>query len=156
MFREEEEINTLALIARQFGIACCAAIVCASFGVVFAPLAAHAQAEPPTLPTVVSANDPAIRYVGRFDFRDSVGPRCSWSASTVRIRFEGDALNAVINEQGDNRWQIEIDGKPTTVLSPQKGEHRYAVASGLPTSLHTVSLVKATEGFVGITQFVRF
>ena len=135
---------------------CYSVMVCIWLCVIVPPTGTRAEAEPPTLPTLVSAADPDIQYVGRFDTRDSAGPRCSWPASAVRIRFNGAALNAVINEQGENRWQVEIDGKPTIVLTPEKGEHIYEVASGLPAGVHTISLVKATEGFVGITQFVRF
>lgn len=131
-------------------------MICTGFSLLVFATAAYSDGEPPALPTIVSATESAIRYVGRFDTRDAAGPRCAWPASTVRIRFQGTALNAVLNEQGDDRWQVEIDGKPTTVLSPDKGEHRYAVASGLSDEVHTVSLAKATEGFVGITQFLRF
>ena len=88
-----------------------------------------ACADPPRVSA--AGTDPAIRYVGRFDTRDPAGPRCTWSASSVRIRFRGTALYAVLNEQGDDLWQVELDGKAILVLAPEKGSHRIAVVSGL-------------------------
>ena len=114
------------------------------------------RAETAPLPLPVPPTDANIRYVGRFDTRDQAGPRCAWSASTVALKFRGTALNVQVKEQGHNFWQVVVDGKPTEVLELQGGEHLYAVAAGLPEGEHTVELVKATEGHVGVTQFTGF
>lgn len=120
-------------------------------------LCTHAvRASEAELPVAVAATDTHVRYVGRFDTRDTAGPRCTWSASTVALKFQGTDLNVKLNEQGHDRWQVEVDGAPTTVLEPESGAHVYPVAAGLPDAAHTVLLVKATEGFVGITQFLGF
>lgn len=104
----------------------------------------------------VSANDPLVRYVGRFDRSDAAGPRCTWSASAVALTFSGDALSVKLADGGQNFWQVVIDGTPTAVLPLQKGEHVYPVASGLPAGPHTVELVKRTEFFAGTTQIAGF
>lgn len=114
------------------------------------------EAETTPLPVAVPPTDSHLRYVGRFDTHEAAGPRCSWSASTVMIKFQGTALNAKIVELGQNYWQVVIDGEPGAVLELMKGEHLYSVAAGLKDGEHTVELVKATEGFVGVTQFTGF
>jgi lysophospholipase L1-like esterase len=49
-----------------------------------------------------------------------------------------------------------VDGKPTFALQMRDGKHLYSVAQGLPPGEHTVRLVKATEAFCGVTQFLGF
>lgn len=108
------------------------------------------------LPVAVAATDPQVRYVGRFDFRDQAGPRCAWSASSIALKFQGTGANVKLRDNGQNRWQIEIDDQPTAALALQNGEHTYAVASGLAPGAHTVRLVRATEAHFGPTQVTGF
>ena len=118
------------------------------------PLSLEAETTP--LPVIITPSDSHLRYVGRFDTHEAAGPRCSWSASTVIIKFRGTSLNAKMVELGQNYWQTVVDGKPSALLELMQGEHLYSVASGLPEGEHTVELVKATEGVVGVTQFTGF
>jgi len=115
---------------------------------------------PPTaispLPVEVAATDAHIRYVGRFDRRDPAGPRCQWPASAVQVRFQGTALNARLKEIGEDRLQIVVDGQPTLVLAPDKGEGLYQLASGLPPGPHEIDVIKRTESYIGTTQFEAF
>ncbi|MFA6288335.1 MAG: SGNH/GDSL hydrolase family protein [Opitutaceae bacterium] len=113
-----------------------------------APLAAQ--------PVDVSATDPLVRYVGRFDRANEAGPRCTWSASAVTVTFTGDSLGVKLNDSGQNFWQIVVDGVPTGVLALKKGENVYPVASGLSGGTHTAELVKRTEFFAGVTQVKGF
>lgn len=109
------------------------------------------------LPVKIAPTNPMIRYVGRFDRRDGAGPRCSWSASRVAVRFTGSALNATLNNSGDSdEYQIVIDGKPVSKLKLQSGTHLYNLFRSTTSGTHTVELVKATEGFFGITRFEGF
>ncbi|MDQ3813499.1 MAG: GDSL-type esterase/lipase family protein, partial [Armatimonadota bacterium] len=108
------------------------------------------------LPVEVAPDDPNIRYVGRFDRGDKAGPRCAWSASTVAFKFQGTAANVKIKDGNQNRWQVEIDGKPTVTLQMREGTHLYSVATDLAAGEHTVRLVKATEAFCGASQFLGF
>lgn len=116
---------------------------------------ARAQDVPP-LPVEIAPAHPHIRYIGRFDTRDAAGPRCSWSASTVELRFRGSALNVRLKEVGNDRYQVVIDGKPTAVLETREGTGVYRVAEALPRGEHTLRLVKRTEPSVGTTQFLGF
>ncbi len=117
--------------------------------------ALHAEEAPP-LPVAISPQDPAIHYSGRFDTNAKDGPRCAWSASGVSIRFTGTDINVRLKENGQDRWQVEVDGKPATTLQLERGEHSYCAAAGLPAGDHTLTLIKATEAFVGITQILGF
>ena len=102
----------------------------------------------------VSPVDPAIRYVGRFDKRDPVGPKCAWSASTVELKFRGTEFKAQIRDLGNNFIQVELDGKPSGVWKLTK-DGTYSL-SNLSDSFHFVRLVKRTEAMCGPTQFVGF
>lgn len=118
------------------------------------PIAPIVDAAP--LPVAVAATDPDIRTIGRFDLSDKAGPRCEWPASAVALKFQGTDLNVKIKDGDSNRWQVEVDGKPTMALQMRGGEHTYSVATGLPAGEHTIRLVKATESFFGPTQFMGF
>ncbi len=104
----------------------------------------------------VAATDPNVRYVGRFDTRDRAGPRCAWPASSVIVRFHGTNLAVKVNESGDDRYDVVVDGKVDAVLALKKGEGTYPLAAGLPEADHRVEMVKRTESFVGVTQFLGF
>jgi photosystem II stability/assembly factor-like uncharacterized protein len=108
------------------------------------------------LPVAIAATDKNIRYVGRFDTRDENGPRAAWPASTVALKFRGTTLNVRIGDGNANRWQVEVDGKPTTILQMRNGAHLYRVASDLPDGEHTIRLVKATEALFGTSQIQGF
>lgn len=117
-----------------------------------APLLAGAEA----LPVEISASDPDLRYVGRWDWSEAAAPRCAWSASRVLIRFEGKSLDAKIRDNGKNLWQVLVDGKAGAVIQTRAGEQVYRVADGLAAGEHTVELVKRTEASVGPAQFLGF
>lgn len=110
-------------------------------------LAFSALAFPPT--------DPRIVTIGRFDRSDPASIACQWSACEVRLRVQGRALLARIDETGRDFWQVVVDGKPTEVLALQPGPNDYTVALG-PLGVHDVRLVKRTEPFVGTTRFLGF
>jgi len=103
----------------------------------------------------ISPADPRIVYVGRFDRTDPKAPACQWSASEVRLRVQGRSLVARIDEQGNDRWQVVVDGRPTQVLAPKPGADYYTIDLGSDKA-HQVRLVKRTEPFVGTTRFLGF
>lgn len=108
------------------------------------------------LPLEISASDPNLRYVGRWDAAEASAPRCAWSASRVMIRFEGKSLNAKIKDNGKNLWQVLVDGQAAAVIQTQPGEQVYGLAGDLAPGEHTVELVKRTEASVGPSQFLGF
>lgn len=108
------------------------------------------------LPVAIKPTDPKIAYIGRVDLRDPAGPRMQWSASTVSVRFKGTALQMRVKDSGKNRYAIRIDAGEPKTITPAQGESLVDLASGLPDAEHEVQVVKATEAFVGIVQFLEF
>ncbi|MES2310416.1 MAG: SGNH/GDSL hydrolase family protein [Verrucomicrobiota bacterium] len=108
------------------------------------------------LSVVITPHDSNIRYVGRFDFKDPAGPQCAWSASSIKLQFEGKNIEAVFQEQGQSYWQVFVDGVATIVIPLQEGRQTYPLATDLPETSHTIELVKRTEARVGVTQFLGF
>ncbi|MGC9260867.1 MAG: SGNH/GDSL hydrolase family protein [Phycisphaerae bacterium] len=114
------------------------------------------QPPAPNLPVVVAPYDPHIVYIGRFDKSNPQGPLCQWSASAALIRFHGTAINVEINDPGQDRFQVIVDGKPTEVIVPLAGRLLYNAANKLPLADHTVEIFKRTEAFFGTAQFLGF
>lgn len=109
------------------------------------------------LPNEISAKDPQLHYVGRFETKAGPGAACQWPASAVELRFTGTALKARMKDSGGkNRWQVVVDGEPRSVLDLKAGEATYDVAAGLSAGEHHVSLVRCTESHVGTTELLGF
>ena len=106
----------------------------------------------------VEVTDPRLQYVGRFDWRDSAGPRCSWAGSSVRLAFFGTSLIALLKDSGpEDYFEVIVDGKPQPgMLSITRAQQRYPVVTGLPAGHHVVELFKRTEPLVGTTQLLGF
>src|SRR5580704_17691857 len=105
-----------------------------AFLAVFGPVSVTALAALPSaaaerLPMAVAPDDPHLAYVGRWDTRDSAGPRCEWSGTSVSLRFHGVATSVTLNDGGSNYFQVVVDGKPAEVLHPGKGESTQALAA---------------------------
>ena len=115
-----------------------------------------ARADDAGLPVKIGAADANIRYIGRFDNRDPAGPRCAWSNSAVRLKFSGTALDVKLADTNENEWQVTVDGKAGTLIKSKGSGAIYHVATGLAEGEHAVELVKRTEAFNGVTQFLGF
>ncbi len=123
-------------------------------GVSFSP--ANGSDPAPAQVVEISPADPAIRFSGRFDMGDKAGPRCDWPASMIMVKFSGTDIAVKFTDSGHNFWQVGIDGKPAQKLELQAGTRIYGIAAWKQTGEHTVTLTKATEAFVGTTQFLGF
>lgn len=118
-----------------------------------APAVTNEDSHP--LPDHIAPADKRIQYEGRFDTGDPAGPRCSWSASAIRVKFQGTALDVDLSDPGQgDAYEIVEDGLATGSFPTLPGTHAYRVFTGSGT--HTLSLVKRTEAFCGITQFLGF
>lgn len=114
------------------------------------PVIQHGAAQ---LPVTVAPTSSALRYLGRWDTRDSQGPRCQWSDAGIEFRFRGKSANVVISDTGSaNQFEVVVDNKPKAVVQDDTGKHTYNVCSFNKTGVHTVALFKRTEAFFGIAQ----
>lgn len=59
---------------------------------------------------------PEIRYVGRFDFRDSLHPRFDWPGSYIEAVFEGTSVGVYL-KGGLNAFNVILDGRLLNVIN---------------------------------------
>lgn len=96
---------------------------------------------------------PDFRVVGRF-VKQGSGYACEWPGSTVEVMGMCPSLEVTFNAETDrDRWQVELEGKPTQILKLKKGKHKYLVSMPGRGS-YMVRLVRRTEAFQGTTEFI--
>lgn len=111
--------------------------------VVLAAVALATSRSAPVAPT-----DSRIHFIGRFDRRDSAGPRCAWPGSAFEVRVRG-GISVRLDEKGNDRWQVVEDGAPAQILVLKDGSNTFSFPLQ---GAHTLRFVKRTEAFVGTTQ----
>ncbi len=100
-----------------------------------------------------------INYVGRFEFTDSLEPKCSYPYSSIEARFFGQYLSVTFTEYGiggdehTNYVEVIIDKRPVKTLKLESGTHDYSISDELGINYHTVRFVKRTEASVGMIGF---
>lgn len=109
----------------------------------------------------VDTGPPAVQFIGRFDARDTAGPRCGWPGCRIVANFDGTAVSVRLNETlsdiGPSEWDVAIDGAwQTPHLILKGGDNNYDLAKDLPKGKHTVELYKRTEAQCGVTQFLGY
>lgn len=103
---------------------------------------------------VIGADDPNIRYVGRFNFADRKKAVFDWPGVSIYARFGGTRC-AVRLRDGSNLYAVSVDGGSPFVLPTDTGSV-YTIAQGLADTVHTVLIRKRTEAFVGRAEFLGF
>lgn len=108
--------------------------------------------------TTPPATMATVHFLGRFDTRDSAGPRASWPGSQIRARFSGTGATLRIREKGANGFNdqldVSIDGAAPTLVKTKDAVESYPIASGLSDGEHDVVITKRTETLVGTIQFL--
>jgi lysophospholipase L1-like esterase len=107
-------------------------------------------------PVSIAPSDPLVVYSGRRDDSKPEEVRLGYSGARVRIAFEGPALALKMESSKSNWVNVFVDGQRTAKLKIEGPEKSYAVAEGLAPGVHTVEIVKATEGMVGPVVFRGF
>jgi lysophospholipase L1-like esterase len=102
------------------------------------------------------SNTATVHFMGRFDPSDPAGPRFSFSGSQISTRFDGSSLRVTLAEEGANQYSVRVDGQEQPVLSTEPGTHSYELVTGLPAGVHDLELIRRTEAFFGVTQFLGF
>ncbi|HEY4300290.1 MAG TPA: GDSL-type esterase/lipase family protein [Candidatus Didemnitutus sp.] len=102
----------------------------------------------------VGADDPRFSYEGRIDRANPREPVLIWSATRVRIDFEGPTLAVDFDGGvGQNFFNATVDGV-TTVLGPKAdGPVRLSVPVPAGRSRHTFDLFKRSEAAAGQIRF---
>lgn len=111
----------------------------------------------------VPATDPAVRYVGRFDFADRDAPRMTFPATTIETSFEAKAIDLRLDESAPGTsatstqfYEVRIDDQAPVKLETCPGQEVYPLARDLAAGSHVVRVSKRTEGSVGSAGFLGF
>lgn len=104
---------------------------------------------------------PAVRAIGRHDRTAEGHLRFGYSGAGVAARFVGTRVSVVLKEtvhaEGmHGRYLVRIDGHDVGTLRAEPGITNYDIASGLSPVVHTVELLRRTEGFASTGEFVAF
>lgn len=100
----------------------------------------------------IAADHSFLHYTGRVDFTDPKGPVLIWPGTSILTRFDGTGLKVKFEGNGANFFQILVDGKET-ILEVESGYKIYDVTADLEDTIHTLEIVKRTEGTVGTAAF---
>lgn len=111
----------------------------------------------------VPPNDPNIFYMGRVDC-NAQGPAFAFPAVSVRVRFQGDALDLRLRDSGTgtatstNHYDVSIDGAEPTRLQMMPGDQVYPLGRDLGAGEHIAEIVKRVEsgGNSGKGQLLGF
>lgn len=124
----------------------------ASHALAMLAVLAASVAVPAASAVIIPADDPAIRYSGRFDASDPKRPAFDWPGCSIQARFSGPSITVKLSG-GDNDFNVIIDGEWKSKLTIDNAKTSYVAAAGLSGGVHTLLLTKRTEGFQGITTF---
>lgn len=107
--------------------------------------------------TLINPDHSFIKYSGRIDTITSEYPTFSYSGVRIRAEFEGTSLKIKMNNLSDaNYFFVIIDKSSAQKIKVSKGLSDYLVASALDDTLHSVEIIKVTEGSVGKCEFHGF
>ncbi len=110
----------------------------------------------------VSAKHPYLWYGGRVDCDAADGPGFAFPGVTVRVRFEGTALELKLRDHGTgtatttNYYDVSVDGGEPTLLEASSETEVYPLATDLPAGEHEVVIWKRTETNVGSGEILGF
>jgi len=105
----------------------------------------------------VPYSNPEIEYWGRVDSSSSEGVDLYWSGSSIKVNFEGESIQALLqDESGDNYYNVIIDKDSLVLIRPNKSKNYYQLASNLSKGKHSIEIFKRTEWDRGKTRFYGF
>ena len=108
------------------------------------------------LPVEIPATSPQVIKAGRFATTPT-GVRAQWSASQVSLAFSGTDVQIRINDEGNNYFEVELDGQVVGSFHPaRKTANVIDLARNLTPGRHVVRVMKRTEAHVGPVTFEAF
>ncbi|NLG17828.1 MAG: hypothetical protein GX556_10895 [Fibrobacter sp.] len=105
--------------------------------------------------TLISPDDPAINYYGRFDYSNPKAPRFNWSGSTIEFKVSGTATVEIELTDGAGYYDIEIDGQlqSTPLHADSWGPHKYSLVNSLSSDDHVIRIIRRNEPYWAIAAF---
>lgn len=105
--------------------------------------------------TEVPANDPAILYMGRIHWGDSLAPSFTYPGTTAMINFEGTAISMGARP-GSGQFMVEIDDREPVKINFSESDSIITLADSLPDTRHSVRVTYAIEGYEHHPEFHGF
>jgi hypothetical protein len=108
------------------------------------------------------AGPPAVRFVGRWDTNDPVGPRAAWPGTKAVARFDGTGATVVLSQSdgfsgGPSYFNVVVDGVVSAMPLVVMGfGGTYTLAQNLAPGVHSLELEKRTEANLGTVRFEGF
>lgn len=97
-----------------------------------------------------------LKYEGRIDTSAQDVARFFWPGTTVRLKFEGTSVQAIMNDtKGETFFNVIIDGKPVGYIRPDTTKKAIELGE-LSHGVHTVELFRRSEFTSGTTNFYGF
>lgn len=108
------------------------------------------------VPAPGDANDSNIQYYGRWNMSDVQNPKTGWGTSYIVTKFDGTSIAIKLSDTNSSSqyFAYSIDGSEFTRF--QIAGTTTTLATALSDTTHTFTLVRRTEGYVGITTFSGF
>ncbi|MEJ1237365.1 SGNH/GDSL hydrolase family protein [Chryseolinea sp. T2] len=105
---------------------------------------------------VISATDPSIEYVGRFDFADRQRPAFMYSGCMLRTGFTGTSLTVRLQDDSLRNWYtVKLDDSVFIFKSDRK-DGLYELAHALRNTKHSIEISRRTEWHGGTTRVNGF
>jgi lysophospholipase L1-like esterase len=104
---------------------------------------------------LLTPDNPAINYYGRFDFSNPKSPRFDWSGTTIEFAVSGTATVGMEMADGAGYYDVEIDGKTqaAAINANSAGSMKYPLATGLSTDKHLIRIIRRNEPYPNIATF---
>ena len=102
--------------------------------------------------TLISPDDPAINYYGRFDFSNPKAPRFNWSGSVIELLVSGAITVGMELTDGAGYYDIEVDGKAqsTPVYADSWSSKKYSLVTALSSGSHVIRIIRRNEPYWAI------
>ncbi|ARV16520.1 SGNH/GDSL hydrolase family protein [Polaribacter sp. SA4-12] len=109
-------------------------------------------------PVIVNYNNKNIAYEGRIGSNNKKkASEIYWSGSSIKINFKGSSAKITLEDQnGNNYFNIFIDGVFSKNLKLEKGLNTYVLAKELSNQNHSIEITKRNEWTFGKTLFYNF
>lgn len=104
----------------------------------------------------VRAADPAIQYIGRFDFSEREKPVFMYSGCAIRTAFTGTSITILLKDDSLRNWfTVKLDDS-LFIFTSDRSDGAYILAQHLADKKHTMEISRRTEWHGGNTTFLGF
>jgi lysophospholipase L1-like esterase len=105
--------------------------------------------------TLITPDNPAINYYGRFDYSNPKALRFNWSGTTIEFLVSGTTSVGLELTDGAGYFDIEVDGKALSspLFAGSYSSKRYDCIMGLSTGDHVIRIIRRNEPYWVIATF---